>query len=86
MSVKVYADSRDERLRGVRYVAAHRYYYGTSKRSGIEVPAAVSVDFSSGSLVLEIEDAHVLMESIAVALVEHAVTLKDSVTGAKAVA
>lgn len=86
MTANVYVLAREDKLTGVRYIAGHRYFYGSNDRHGIEVPGTVSVDFLKGSLVLDIDDARELLEELAVAIVEHAVALKDSQTDPKAVA
>ena len=86
MSVTVYANQREDEFEGVRYKPGYTFLYGSNDKHGIELPATVAVDFNNGSLRLEIADAHALMEGLAVALVEHAVALKDSATDSKAVA
>ncbi|MEV6101038.1 hypothetical protein [Nocardia sp. NPDC051981] len=86
MAVSVYAKSRDEALRCVRYVAGHQYYFGAADQHHIRIPATVLVDFGAGSLELDMEDARALMFGLAVALVEDAVALKDSPLDPKAVA
>ncbi|MET8424379.1 hypothetical protein [Nocardia sp. NPDC004860] len=75
--------------RKVQYKPAHTDRWGSNNQYEDEVPAQIWVYMdgdSSLSLSLSPEDAQVLMEHLAVALVEHAVALKDSTSGPKLVA
>ncbi|MVU79471.1 hypothetical protein GPX89_19755 [Nocardia sp. ET3-3] len=84
--MSVYAKSRAEQLKEVRYVAGQTIHYGAAKQHQIRIPGLVSVKFGDGSLELDIEDAHALMFGLAVALVQDAAALRESAAGPKAVA
>ncbi|WP_280356385.1 hypothetical protein [Nocardia otitidiscaviarum] len=84
--MSVHSHVRSEVLVGIRYHAAHVYRYGPGDCFELPVKARVSVDFGDGSLVMDIGDARALMEGLGVALVEHAVAVKDASSGPQAVA
>ncbi|MFE2995333.1 hypothetical protein ACFXG4_10025 [Nocardia sp. NPDC059246] len=73
-------------LRKVEYRPS--YTYTCSNGDPYPVPALVSVQFNGGDIrmALRIEDAEALLYALGVAMVEHAVALKDSPSDPKLVA